>query len=137
MELAFVIYLISLLGDGKPFLAGGTLFFSIAIGAGVLFFFTMYYNCEQNEDLPDAMKSSIALFTDFRKYIIGWICFCVFGAIANTVIPDEDTAYKMLAAYGVTELAANEQIQGIASNSLQLIEKTIQKHIESLEGDPK
>lgn len=58
----------------------------------------------------------------------------LFLILSVVILPKEDTAYKMLAAYGVTEayevVSESEDVKSIASKSLQLLEKTLDKHIE-------
>ena len=70
---------------------------------------------------------------------------CIFpilliGSVLNTVIPAKDTAYKMLAAWGVQETVVaaqqSEYVQKMAGKSLQLLEKTVDKYLEEGENKP-
>lgn len=59
--------------------------------------------------------------------------------LAAILLPSKDTAYQMLAAYGVQEayVAAteSEDVQRIASKSLKLIESTLDEHMEEGSND--
>lgn len=136
MELAWVIYLIDnvsamkgsfwALGDfiGATVFAGMILYM---IG-GIVVFLAMEYSFED-------FKGS-TLYTTHNKLVCCWFKFFmplfIVGSLLNFIIPSQNTAYKMLAAYGVQEVvqvaSGSEDIKRMASKSLALIEKSIDKY---------
>lgn len=50
-------------------------------------------------------------------------------------IPSKDTAYKMLAAYGVQSIITNPEVQKLGGKSLDVLNKTMDEYLQ--EGTPK
>ena len=53
----------------------------------------------------------------------------------SNFIPERDTAYKMLAAYGVEEAIKLPQVQGVADKSFQVLNKAMDDYLK--ESDKK
>lgn len=47
----------------------------------------------------------------------------------SSFIPSQDTAYKMLAAYGVEEIVSNEKVQELGGKSLEVLEKAMDEYL--------
>ena len=56
-------------------------------------------------------------------------------AIATALLPSKNTMYLMAGAYGVTEVAKNERVQSLASNSLTYIERELAKALAENGGE--
>ena len=155
MELAFVIYLIdnitALKGSFWGFgdLVGMSLVFSIvtAFALVVIFMSTdpdLVYgdgDSAKAERLANREKY-LNMIKKFWKNTFFWtLPIFIVGSILNTVLPSKDTAYKMLAAYGLQEAveaaSKSEDVKRLASKSLTLIEKSIDDYNKSLDNKAK
>ena len=149
MELAFVIYLIdnitALKGSFWGFgdMVGMSLVFSIvtAFTLVVIFMSTdldlAYGNSAKAERLANREKY-LNMIKKFWKNTFFWtLPIFIVGSILNTVLPSKDTAYKMLAAYGLQETveaaSKSEDVKRLANKSLTLIEKSIDGYNKALD----
>lgn len=84
-----------------------------------------------NEQKRDSFNSK--MLKVYKTCALWSLPFFLIGSLLNVVIPSKETAYKMLAAYGVQEtvLAAkqSEYVQRMTGKSLQLLEKTVDKYL--------
>ena len=142
MELAFVIYLIDNITAMKDHIFGLSdfVFLTIVIlgflitGVGALIVLGLM------EMSVDEFKESV-IYTFYKKLVKGWfyilLPMCLLGSVFNIILPSKDTAYKMLAAYGVQETveaaSKSEDVKRLASKSLSLIEKSIDDYSKSLD----
>lgn len=116
MELAIIIYLISLFGKLSSFL--------IVLGfLSILPILALYVH---NRECSRFKAAELSLKRGALFILFVWFL--------GSIVPDERTSYTMLAAYGVTEVATNERVQEIAGNSLDLLEQTIKEYTESKES---
>lgn len=53
-----------------------------------------------------------------------------FVLLISCFIPSERVIYTMLAAHSVEQVAKNQDVQKLATNSLKLLEQTVSKYIE-------
>ena len=142
MELAFVIYLIDNITALKDHIFGLSDFIFLTIiilgllisGIGGLIVFALL------EMSMDEFKDSV-IYTFYKKLIKSWfyilLPLCFLGTVLNVVLPSKDTAYKMLAAYGLQETveaaSKSEDVKRLANKSLTLIEKSIDEYSKSLD----
>jgi hypothetical protein len=72
-------------------------------------------------------------FTGFaknvKKYYIGLFVFCFMGNMFNALMPERDTAYKMLAVYGGIEVLKNPDIQRVGGKGFDILEKVIDEYL--------
>jgi hypothetical protein len=124
MSLSFFIYLTDIIPE-IGFTAGLiSLFMSIvAIGSTIGYWATWF---EETKDI-EFKEKSLYFFrrSSYISFSIASICI-----IISLLAPSQKTMYMILAAYGVENIAANEQVQATASKSLMLIEKTISEYLE-------
>lgn len=149
MELAFIIYLIdnitSMKGSFWGFgdMVGMLLVFSIVTAFALMVIFMStdpdlaYGDSAKEKRLADREKY-LSMVKKFWKNTFFWtLPIFIVGSILNTVLPSKDTAYKMLAAYGVQETveaaSKSEDVKRIASKSLTLIEKSIDDYNKALD----
>lgn len=142
MELAFVIYLIDNITALKDHIFGLSDFIFLTIillgflitGIGSLIVFALL------EMSMEEFKESV-IYTFYKKIIKSWfyilLPLCFLGTALNVILPSKDTAYKMLAAYGLQEIveaaSKSEDVKRLASKSLTLIEKSIDDYTKSLD----
>jgi len=53
------------------------------------------------------------------------------------IIPDKNTSYAILAAYGVESIATNERVQEFGSKSLDVLEKAMEDYLKEDAPAPK
>ena len=143
MELAFVIYLIdnitALKGSFWDF--GDMVYISLIVTAFalvVIFLSTDVYGDSAKAKQLANREKYLNMVKKFWKNTFFWtLPIFIVGSILNTVLPSKDTAYKMLAAYGVQETveaaSKSEDVKRIASKSLTLIEKSIDDYTKALD----
>lgn len=66
-------------------------------------------------------------FYSLPKKAIMWWCMPL--AIAFLFTPNKDTMYTILAAYGVQQVAENENVQEFAGKSLDVLEKAMDEYL--------
>ena len=124
MELALLIYAIGILNSF------GGLFGWLAVVTA--FILPIYLALEamfmaDNPPTDEEAKEIKKRVTKNAKIGIG--CFVLLCSL-NILLPDEETSYTMLAAYGVQEVVTNEKVQNVASDSVALIEQEIGEYLE-------
>lgn len=120
MELVWIIYLIDVVGSlkGISSIAVASLFL---LGISLMMVAIFNFLAEVPEKTFPTIKKMKAVKITIWCFVIIFLC---------KLIPSQDTAYKMLAAYGVSEVAQNEDVQKLAGKSLQVIEKAMDKYIQ-------
>lgn len=122
MWLALLIYLIDVVandGDPAKYGAGGLVVFFV-----IFFFWTDGYNNTEKATLAEA--NGYRIFKAFKPYVF---TVCTIAIIAGLLIPNKETSYKMLAAYGTVELVTNETVQKYAGGSLQVLDKAMTEYL--------
>lgn len=142
MELAFVIYLIDNITALKDHIFGLSDFIFLTIlvlgclvtGVGALVVFALM-------EMPVNKFKESVIYTFYKKLVKSWfyifLPMCLLGSVFNIVLPSKDTAYKMLAAYGLQETveaaSKSEDVKRLARKSLSLIEKSIDDYNKALD----
>lgn len=150
MELAFIIYLIDNITalKGSFWDLGNMALTSVLLAVVtvfVLFVIMMttdpdlaYGNISKEQRLKDREKYLNLLKKFWKNAFFLSLPFFIIGSILNTVLPSKDTAYKMLAAWGLQEtveaVSKSEDVKRLASKSLTLIEKSIDEYSKSLDS---
>jgi hypothetical protein len=120
MSLVWIIYLIDVICDSHLI---GFLGF---IGA-VLWCFGFVGSCiAKNRPDDDEAQTYLRFYESMLTFKIVVSLFIILAFL----IPSKDTAYKMLAAYGVETIVANEDVQRMGSKSLQIIEKAMDNYLK-------
>lgn len=110
MNLVWTIYLISLLEVREVVIV-------VSIFGALIWIFLKIMQHVENcqEEYTGIMRKT------------GWaIIVCISLAV---ILPTTSTAYRMLAAYGVEEVIANDDAQRLAGKSLELLEQTIDSYL--------
>lgn len=122
MLLAFIIYFIDVLSNnGAPAVLGAIFLFSFYLIA-----FLSTDGFDDSERATNSEKNSYRIFKTSRPWVL---TACITAILYGTLIPNKETTYKMLAAYGVTELVTSEAVQKYASGSLKVLEKAMSEYI--------
>ena len=129
MSLVWVIYLIDVIC--QPWLGMSYIIFLFTL------VFTWVSICSQfTSEAPDTDETKECFRLFLRKPV--WKKLMIFGIsilFLSNFIPERDTAYKMLAAYGVEEAIKLPQVQGVADKSFQVLNKAMDDYLK--ESDKK
>ncbi len=119
MELMWIIYLIDTL-TGRGVDAIGIV---LPILGGCVYAFSFILESEQSIDKEQAQTA--------RRVSVRVFVSVIFITL---LLPNNSTAYKMLAAYGVTEVyqaaSESERVQKLAGKSLQVLDKAMDSYLE-------
>ena len=131
MSLVWVIYLIDVIC--QPWVGVG---FLIYVGTLVCAGLTVG-SCFTTD--KQALYSDNETFRLFLRKPV-WKKLMIFGIsilFLSNFIPERDTAYKMLAAYGVEEAIKLPQVQGVADKSFQVLNKAMDDYLKESDKDKK
>ena len=131
MSLVWVIYLIDVIC--KPWVDVGILIF-----VGTLVCAGLTIGSCFTTDKQELCSDDEAFRLFLRKPV--WKKLMIFGIAVlflSNFIPERDTAYKMLAAYGVEEAIKLPQVQGVADKSLQVLNKAMDDYLKESDKDKK
>lgn len=127
-NLIWVIYLIDVVCGGMVGL--GTL-----CVVGLLITTTMFIvvKCD-----PHHYNGSKALSEGIINFKWG-VCSVMFltPLILSNFIPSQDTAYKMLAVYGVSEVSKSENVQELMGDGMDILKLTLKDYKDKLESTTK
>lgn len=122
MELAFLLYTVGLVSALGSFFWGT---FVVSILAIILFSGCFLgFKSDGHDSVADQMA----------KYLKYSLIACALSSFVAVFLPNEKTMWMMLAAYGVTEVSQNDQVQEIVPKSLTLLESHIDNRLEELLG---
>lgn len=136
MNLAFVIYMI----DRLDAIVYGPLTVFSCLALIVLLFMGLFYyvaggdSAVESYKLKESKNSRASesehyahLYYNLPTKAIMWCCIPL--VVASLLVPDKDTMYTILAAYGVQEVAENEDVQEFAGKSLDVLEKAMDEYL--------
>lgn len=124
MEFAFIIYFINVICGGWT--GVGLLLGMLCLVSTIISTVGLFIPKDRQEDLPE---ETIRLALTHKCW--KWIAGLSFGILfLSNFIPDRDTAYTMLAAYGVQEVAQMPQVQATASKSLEVLNKAMDQYLK-------
>lgn len=121
MTLAWIIYFIDVLCDNKLFgflTAVLTLLWVIGFVASI----TAKLCGETDKEAVDYLALYKSLWP--LKVVTGILL------LYTMLIPSKETAYKMLAAYGVESIVTNEKVQELGGKSLEVLEKAMGEYLD-------
>lgn len=127
MDLPFIIYLIEVICDNKGI---GILAFIGCFAWIVGFVVYCISNTATSDDQNyDSYQAYIKTYKNLWGTKVAIICLVT---IAN-LLPSKESAYIMLAAYGVEKVIDNPQVQELAGNSLKVLDKAMKDYLEESE----
>ena len=131
MSLVWVIYLIDVIC--QPWGGLGFIIFIATLIFTVISIFSAF-----TTDEPESSTESEVIRLFLQKPV--WKKLMIFGIsilFLSNFIPERDTAYKMLAAYGVEEAIKLPQVQGVADKSFQVLNKAMDDYLKESDKDKK
>ncbi len=132
MDLIWIIYFIDVLSSDGSY---GLLAFLMFISGGALAGFRAanheHYNHEdEGSKWYKGKRMDIPYSTAFKTQITAFFVL----VILEFIIPTKDTMYKMLAAYGVSELSQIDSAQRLGGKSIEVLEKVLDDYLEESES---
>ncbi len=127
-NLVWVIYFIDVICTS--WVGVGSLLVLAFGGSLVCFMVLIYVN-----SLGERRTSDDEDFKNFASVVPLKTIMVTSGSILflGSFIPSEDTAFKMLAAYGVSEVAQNEDVQNLMGDGLDILKITLKQYKDQLE----
>ena len=126
MDLVYIIYLIdTFCEDGSPFWDA-----MLILPVSVLFAMVGLLLAMPILEEYEPKEACEKVVGWLKKPYLLFVGACLLGSFLNTFIPTKDTAYKMLAAYGVQEVVKNDEVQKLAGKSLLVLEKAMDSYIK-------
>lgn len=123
MNLAMMIYFIDVICGGH----GG-----LAVVTGIMLllwvFGFMISICIRLDE--GFKKEDREQFMSIYKSLWPLKTFVVVMCVLSTVVPDKDTAYKMLAAYGIESIVTNPEVQKLGGKSLDVLNKAMDEYLQ-------
>lgn len=133
MDLIWIIYFIDVLASSGGY--GAIAFLSIIAGGAVLGYRHInhdFYDSEREDsNYYKGKRSDIPYKSIVRGSLIVFAMF----VFLETFLPEKDTMYKMLAAYGVTEIAQTDEAKRLGGKSLEVLEKVLDEYLKESEAE--
>lgn len=124
MSLVFIIYVVQVLLPAVSvtldLLCGASAFFMLASTLA-------HFTHKDDSWKPDYKECCV-----WVKSKRNWIGVFILGLLAN-LVPDKETSYVLLAAYGVQEIASNDKVQELGGKSLEVLEKAMNEYLKESE----
>lgn len=128
MTLAWIIYFIDVLCNNN----GIGLFTFMTTFLWVIGFIVSVIARMGGDDDQEAIKY-LKLYKSMWPIKLVACLLIVYGIL----IPSKDTAYKMLAAYGVESIVTNDKVQELGGKSLDVLNKAMDDYLKESETDSK
>lgn len=112
MEYALIVWAIGTL----PAIAGGMVFF------GFVLTFIL------------AFLQGASFAEDWNLKLLRYLWITIPLWVVGAIIPDEETAYAMAAAYGVQQVVENDKVQEIAKDGADVLQAYLKAKKQELEG---
>ena len=143
MNLVLMIYLVEMLGQANVTLSVLTIITTLLflVGLGFSIFSPIVFRSDEDDNRVrhTAYDGTVdrryeplvhTPLMDYLKYTKKLLTVLMFLMLLGVVLPTKNTAYTMLAAYGVTEVAQSERVQELAGNSLELLNQKIGSYLK-------
>ena len=125
-NLIWIIYLIDVLTQPMMGL-GFMLLLFFAVGTLLHIY---YHLCDDSDDAPYDDKTFIKMYNGFPVKTVTVVSFVLL--LLSNLIPTQGTAYKMLAAYGVSEVAKSENVQELMGDGMEVLKITLKDYKDKL-----
>lgn len=125
-NLVWIIYLIDVLT--QPMRGLGVLLVIFFVAGLVLH--VAYALCDTSEGAKKDDKDFIKLYKSLPIKTVTVVSFVLL--LLSNLIPTKDTAYKMLAAYGVSEVAKSENVQELMGDGMEVLKITLKDYKDKL-----
>lgn len=134
MDLIWIIYIVDNFA-GNPF-PSWILWVTIGLIISVLIgsiMSTDLKNIGASEKKP-CILTAVNQIKPFKFWIIILLVVGGISSAMNMVVPSKDTAYKMIAAYGVTEIMQTDKAKRLGGKSLEVLEKVMDEYLKESEA---
>lgn len=87
-------------------------------------------------NISEGQEKLVSLLSQVLKSKVLWgVMFwsILLAPLLNSFIPSRDTAYKMLAAYGVQEIMVTDEAKKIGNKSLEVLDKAMSDYLGEIE----
>lgn len=128
MTFAMLIYFIDVLCDTHAGLEFLTLLVSMAWVFGFIVSIVVRLDDDVGEENRQKFMMIYKSFWPLKTFVVMMILFSV-------LLPTKETAYKMLAAYGVESLVTNPEVQKLGGKSLDVINKAMDDYLKESKPD--
>jgi phosphatidylserine synthase len=128
-NLIWVIYFIDVITQPMQGL-GFLLLVMFIVGVVVHIVYTM---CDKDDNAPRSDKDFIKLYNGLPVKTATVVSFTLL--LLSNFIPTQDTAYKMLAVYGVSEVSKSENVQELMGDGLDVLKLTLKDYKNKLEKE--
>jgi hypothetical protein len=132
MDLIWIIYFIDVLSSGGGY--GALAFLTLICSAGLVGFrqanYSTYDSDNEDSGCYKGKRTNLAYNSIFKWMLTTFIVL----VLLESFLPSKNTAYKMLAAYGATELAQTDEAARIGSKSLEVLEKFMDDYLKESES---
>lgn len=135
MDLALLVYGISVIVNIKESLIIGTILF--AVGFACLTIVKMIYDMTSESDI----MCNIQEYTEIKNAVNRW--WKTVGIVAavvtffNVITPSEKTMYVMVGSYAAQKITENDKVVAMSSKVLKIIETKLDGYIDDAEKELK
>lgn len=130
MELALVIWAVGTFPAISTHLT--FLMFCIMLASSFGFFIGKHTAEQYREETKASQNGILMSKISKRAFFFALPAWFIF-----LLVPDQKTAYQMLAAYGVQEVVTNEKVQEIAGDGVDVLQALMKKAKTELEAETK
>lgn len=127
MWIAILIYFIDVIALADEASRSSVMWGSaIAVALYLVAFFLWTDGFDTSEKAKASDKNGYRIFRGTRKMVF---TLATLAFITGMLMPTKETSYKMLAAYGVYEVATSETAQKYAGGSLKVLDKAMTEYL--------
>lgn len=127
-NLIWVIYLIDVLTQPMKGLA----IMLVVLFIVGLVLHVVYSLCDTSEAAHRSDIDFIRMYKSLPVKTVTIVSFVIL--LLSNFIPSKDTAYKMLAVYGVSEVAKSDNVKELMGDGMDILKLTLKDYKEKLEG---
>lgn len=125
MNLALIVYFIGVLSTEGYLFGWGIALCILIIGIRMVATINIYEASRSHREVAEELLNSISKIT--KPILITAVVMVIYGFF----MPSKETAYTMLAAYGVETAVTNPNVQRVASKSLEVLESYMDEYQKS------
>ena len=137
MDLLWIIYLVdTFTGNPIPTFSFLAFIIGFALICAAAFWLALALDKDVHRKPPKEEEKLTSILSQILKSKVLWgIMFwsIILAPLLNSFIPSRDTAYKMLAAYGVQEIMVTDEAKKIGSKSLEVLDKAMSDYLGEVE----
>lgn len=129
MLLAWIIYLIDVLAVDKVGYGAGIWLGPVILAIFLVIFAFWTDGFDNSEKATASEQRGMSIFKSLKGTVTTICVLLMLSGAVTRLLPTKETAYKMLAAYGVTEVVMSETVQKYAGGSLKVLDKAMDEYL--------